>query len=300
MKAPNYWKNYVYETDVEEIGGNIRRRTFKSRGLNLSLKYFQKDRNAPNILYIQSTGGYSLSCAEMLYHMHLRDYNVFGIDFQGHGDSEGNHGDFTIDELVGNCNDAAKYISSNFNDRIAAVGVSLGGFITFYLGLAHGPVKSIICQNPGILTEKNFQNEVTKKGKRMLPLAKIIARLFPGMKIATTTYVDFWEFAETEREREILEKYMKDPDVVKWYTARAAMSQILTPLPNPIEELKIPTMFLVPNKDKLMSVSCVKDLYDRLPPIKKKFVEVDGGHFWTFSHPREAAKVICDWFDETL
>jgi hypothetical protein len=49
-----------------------------------------------------------------------------------------------------------------------------------------------------------------------------------------------------------------------------------------------------------MSISYVRDLYDRLPPIKKKFVEVDGGHYWLVSHPVEAAKVFCDWFDETL
>ena len=45
MKDPDYWKNYIYETDVEEIERNLRQATFKSRGLNLSLKYFEKDRN---------------------------------------------------------------------------------------------------------------------------------------------------------------------------------------------------------------------------------------------------------------
>ena len=66
------------------------------------------------------------------------------------------------------------------------------------------------------------------------------------------------------------------------------------------EDMRIPTMFLVPTRDKLMSVSYVRDLYDRLPPIKKKFVEVNGGHWWMLSHSKEAAQVICDWFDETL
>lgn len=300
MKDPNYWKNYLYETDAEEIERNLGRTTFKSRGLNLSLKYFEKDRNAPNILFISGTGGYSLFGADMMYEMHSRDYNVFGVDFQGHGDSEGKRGDFTIDGLVENCSDAARYISTNFNDRIGAIGPSLGGFITLYLGLAHGPVKSIFCQNPGILTERKFQDEVTQKAKRILPLAKLLAKLFPKVKIPTTLYVDWKGFPETEGERETLEKYMNDPDVVKWYTLRAAMSQILTPPPNPIEELKIPTMFLVPTRDKLMSVSYVRDLYDRLPPIKKEFVKVDGGHFWMISHSKEVAKVICDWFDETL
>ena len=95
MKDQNYWKNYVYETDTEEIERNIRRTTFKSRGLNLSLKYFEKDKNAPNILWITGAGCHSLYIVELEYHMHLRGYNVFGVDFQGHGDSEGKRGDFT-------------------------------------------------------------------------------------------------------------------------------------------------------------------------------------------------------------
>jgi pimeloyl-ACP methyl ester carboxylesterase len=300
MKSPDYWKNYIYEINPEEVKRNLRQATFKSRGLNLSLKYFEKDRNTPNILLIGGTGFYSLIGADVMYAMHLRDYNVFGVDFQGHGDSEGKRGDFTIGELVENCSDAASYISANFNDRIGAIGASLGGFITLYLGLAHGPVKSIFCQNPGILTEEKFQDEVTQKVKKFLPLGKLLAKLFPKVKISTALYVDFEGFPETEREREILAKSTKDPDTVRWYTLRAAMSQILTPPPNPLDELRIPTMFLVPTKDKLMSVSYVRDLYDRLPPVKKKFVEVDGGHWWMFSHSKEVAKEICDWFDETL
>ena len=238
MKAPNYWKNYLLKIDAGVIERNLKRTTCKSRGLNLSLKYFEKDRNASNILLIGGTGGYALFGVEMMYEMHLRNYNVFGIDFQGHGDSEGKREDFTIGELVENCSDAAKYIFTNFNDRIGAIGPSIGGFITFYLGLAHGPVKSISCQNPAILTEKKFQDEVTKKAKGILPLAKLVATLFPKLKIPVTLYVDFKGFPETEREKEIFEKNEKDPDTVKWYTLRAAMSQILTPPPNPIEEIK--------------------------------------------------------------
>ena len=177
MKAPDYWKNYLYETDAEEIESNLGQTIFESRGLNLSLKYFEKDRNAPNILFISGTGGYSLFGADMMYEMYGRGYNVFGIDFQGHGDSEGIKGDFTMNELIENCRNTAKYISANYNDRIGAIGPSMGGIITFYLGLTHDPIKSIFCQNPGIVTEKMFQDEVTQKVKGILPLLKLLGRV---------------------------------------------------------------------------------------------------------------------------
>jgi pimeloyl-ACP methyl ester carboxylesterase len=78
------------------------------------------------------------------------------------------------------------------------------------------------------------------------------------------------------------------------------MSQISTPPPNPIGELNTPTMFLVPVRDRALPESYVKDVYNRLPSLKKKFVEVDGGHYWMLSHPNDAAKVIDEWFAETL
>ena len=299
MKDYNYWKNYVYETDAREIEKHLKKTYVESRQLSLSLKYFEKSKEAPNILWVVGTGCHSLYLAELGYLMHLKGYNTFGIDFQGHGDSEGPSGNFTVAELIQNCSDAVNYIAHNFNDRIGVVGVSLGGFVTFYLGLARGLVKSIACLNPGILNETSFREEVTKV-KKIPPATRVLARIFPRMTISTERCVDFRGLAETERERKHVETYLNDPYIVRQYTLRAVISQISTPLLHPLEELKTSTMFLVPTRDKLMSVSYVRELYDRLPPIKKKFVEVDGGHYWMSSHPRDAAKVICDWFDETL
>ena len=299
METQDYWKNYLCETNAADIERNLKQTTFKSRYLSLSLKYFEKDKDAPNILWVVGTGCYSMYLAELGYHMHLRGFNTFGIDFQGHGDSEGKRGDFNLSELTRNCFDAAAFIVENYNRRIGAIGVSMGGFITFYLGLSYSHVKSIACLNPGIVNEKAFRNEVTRS-RKIPPMANVIARLFPRMMIPTERCVDFMGLAKTEKEKKHVEIYLNDPNVVKRYTIRAVMSLVSTPTPSPIAELSIPTMFLAPRKDALMSVRYVRNLYDRLLPIRKKLVEIDGSHFWMSSYPREAAKVICDWFNETL
>lgn len=299
MKTRDYWKKYLCETDAAQIERDLKQTTLSSRNLNLSLKYFEKSKDAPNILWVVGTGCHSLYLAELGYHMHLGGFNTFGIDFQGHGDSEGERGDFTLSELVRNCIDATGYISNKYNRRVGAVGVSMGGFVTFYLGLSDCAVKSIACLNPGIVTEKAFRDEVTGLRKAP-PLAGVVARVFPKMMIPTERCVDFMGLAGTERERRHVMTYLNDPNIVRRYTVRAVMSLISTPLPSPLEKLSVPTMFLAPMRDALMSASYVRSLYDRLPPIKKRLVEVDGSHYWMSSHPREAAKVICDWFQETL
>lgn len=50
-----------------------------------------------------------------------------------------------------------------------------------------------------------------------------------------------------------------------------------------------------------IGTSSVPDVaQNKAPTVKKKFFEINGGHLWMYSHPEEAAKIICDWFDETL
>lgn len=76
------------------------------------------------------------------------------------------------------------------------------------------------------------------------------------------------------------------------------MSLVSTPPPKLLSDLGVPTMFVVPVRGFFPSY--FRDLYSRLPSIKKKLVEVDGGVFWMLSHPKDAAKLICDWFDQTV
>ena len=99
-------------------------------------------------------------------------------------------------------------------------------------------------------------------------------------------------------EEPLIKRFLEDPDFDRWYPLSAVMSLVTTPPPKPLSELNIPTMFLVPVRG--FKPDYEKDLFLRLPEINKKLVEVDGGVFWMCSHPGQAAKVICDWFDETV
>lgn len=304
MKNRSYWKDYyVLETDADEIERNIRLTSFSSGGRDFELVHFEKDRGSPNILISPGSGGHSHVFAELGYLMHLKGYNVFIMP---------KHGGYTVNELMERHSEALKHISNNFSSRIGVFSEGLGGFATFYLALAHGPMRSIVCQNsPGILTEEKFQETVMRgKGaaqrrKIILPSAKLLLKIFPMAKLPISLYLDFKELIDTKEEnrrmetRLVKEGYINDPDFDRWYPLSAIMSLVLTPPPNPITELKIPTMFLVPVRG-WSDPSYVRDLYNRLPSIKKKLVEVDGSVFWMVSHPKEATEIICEWFNETL
>ncbi len=306
MKNPTYWKkHYVVYGDADEIGRHIKLANFVSGRESFELVYFEKSRSAPNILISPGSAGHAYVFAELAYEMHRRGCNVFIMP------KEGGH---TIRELMPRHADALNFIASNFNGKTGVFAEGLGGYAVFYLALANGSMKSVVFQNaPAILTEKRWHEAILGGGgaagrrKLILPFAKVLVKIFPNIKLPIRLYLDFKELVDTKEEnRKIeaprIEAFLKDPDFDASYPLRAIMSLVSEPPPGPLTSLRIPVMFLVPVRGFGGSsyVDYSKDLFARLPSAGKKFVEVDGGVFWMCSHPKEAAKIICDWFTETL
>ena len=298
----NYWKTYyVVEGDAEVIEGAIKRTGFVSDARTYELIFFEKNKAASNILISPGTAGHAYVFAELGYEMHLRGYNVFIMP---------KHGGYPINSLMVRHKDALNYISRNFNDRIGVFAEGIGGYVVFYLALARGPLKSAAYQNaPAILTERAFQkalregNGSAKRRRMLLPAAKLLVKIFPKIKLPIWLYLDFAELVDAKEENRQIEapcvkRYLEDPDFDRWYPLSAISSLVTTPPPNPLSELSVPTLFLLPKRGFYPSYE--KDLFTRLPAIRKKLLEVDGGVFWMCSHPREAARIICGWFDETV
>jgi pimeloyl-ACP methyl ester carboxylesterase len=302
MKNPLYWKDhYIVETDADAIEKSLRKTTFASRDQEWELIFFSRDPKAPNILISAGSGGHAYVFAELAYQTHLLGFNVFVMPKQGGS---------TINELLVRHVDAAKNVSNHFNDRVGMFGEGLGGYVTFYLALAHGLVKSIVCQNaPAILTEKQFHDVMmgnsgaAKRRKAFLPILKTLVRVAPNLRLPISLYLDFQELVDSEAANQNVEApyvaaFRHDPDFDSWYRLAGIMSLVTTPPPNPLAELATPTMFLVPIRG--LFPDYVRDLYRRLPSVPKKLIEVDGGVYWMCSHPTAAATTIGSWFAETL
>ncbi|MEZ4666523.1 MAG: hypothetical protein R3E39_01165 [Anaerolineae bacterium] len=153
MKNPDFWKqHYVVKTHVTEIENNIQVASFVSDGERFELPNFITGRNAPNILISQGSGGHSYVFAELAYQIHLNGYNVFIMP---------KHGDSSVNQLLGRHSDALNHIAANFGENIGVYSEGFGGYVIFYLALAHGPMKSIICQNsPAIMTEGHIMKRL--------------------------------------------------------------------------------------------------------------------------------------------
>ena len=112
--------------------------TFTSGLKNFQLIYFEKGKDAPNILISEGSAGHSYVFVALGYLMHLWGYNVFIMP---------KHGGYTINELVSRHKDALVHISNAFDDRIEVYAEGLGGYAIFYLALVRSPMKSGVLEN---------------------------------------------------------------------------------------------------------------------------------------------------------
>lgn len=301
MTSADYWKRYPVETDPEDIAAHLQTTTVADARPPFPLLHFAAAPGAPAILISQGTAGHGYVFAELGHHMNARGYHVFIMP---------KHGGRTIDELVDRHARALRHIGHVCSDRIGVFAEGLGGYAAFYLALDHGPLGSLVCQNaPAILTEERFQRAMTdgsgqaRRRRAMLPLARSLAKTSPCTKLRISRYLDFEDLVDSEPsnrriEAPMIRDYLRDPDFDRRYPVSAIMSLLDTPPPRPLSALRTPTMFIVPERGIVPEYFV--DLFGRLPAIEKQLVHVDGSVFWMVSHPREAARVVCEWFDRTL
>jgi hypothetical protein len=304
MKSPDYWmRHYVTSTDPAEVAGALRRAAFPSGPDTFELVHFSKARNDPNILISQGSGGHAYVFAELAYHLHRAGYNVFIMPRQG---------GYTVDQLLVRHEDALRYIGTHFNDTVGVYSEGLGGYIAFYLALAHVPIGSLVCENsPAIMTEKAYHDALmsdaggwtrsVRRRRLMMPLLGPLAGIAPRLKVPVSSYLSWKDIIDPREDVErrlVLDGYLKDPDFDRWYPLSAVMSLLSTPPPGPLEALTTPTMFMLASQGP--TPGYITDLYHRLPVAQKRLVQIDGSVYWMLSHPRQAATLVGDWFAGSL
>src|SRR6266508_2137931 len=251
---------------------------FVSAGERFELVHFPTAAQAPDILISQGSGGHAYVCAELAHRMHLAGYNVFVMP---------KHGGHPVEQLL----QRHRSHRRRLHDTIGVYGEGLGGYVVFYLALAHAPVGSIVCENaPAIMTEPAYHRALltdrgpgTRAARRrriILPVARRLVRLVPDLPVPISSYLDWTALVDTGEDSRAVERrlvvdgYLCDPDFDQWYPLSAVMSLLSTPPAGPLEQLTTPTMFLVARQGP--TPAYIADLYRRLPAIGKQMVDIDG------------------------
>ncbi|MEZ4850316.1 MAG: alpha/beta fold hydrolase [Bacteroidia bacterium] len=206
-------------------------------------------------------------------------YTTFGIDYRGHGLSGGNRADYSgKDRWIADLSETVHFIKELGYSKVIIMGHSLG------VGAAIYTAKNIPEEIVGLMLLSGAYEG--RKGVREEP------SLFQKAQILASSVV--------RPSHQVVEYYRdgmtgtEDPLFNFRYTLRfltmLKMEELILP-----EELNIPTLVAVGDKDELFEVEKVKELYDLVPGDQKEFLVLPDTYHARF--PNESWEKLVDWLD---
>jgi alpha-beta hydrolase superfamily lysophospholipase len=208
-------------------------------------------------------------------------YTVFGLDYRGHGLSDGNRGDSPgKDQWIGDLARSVKYVHSLGFSKIVVLGHSLG-------------VAAAICAADTV--PNDIEGLVLLSGAYegrpgvSKPLGFFqLARLWASMKLRPS-----FRAAEYYREGMVV----RDDTLFNYrYTPRFMLMLDVKKLRLP-PTLNVPVLVGVGDKDELFTIDKVRELYNLVPGNKKEFFVMKGATHAGI--PLASWEEIVEWLNKT-
>jgi len=260
------------------------------RELKLHLAVFESDEKDPCVVFIHGMGLHAMFFSGFLSKLCDEGFNVFGLDIQGHGRSEGERGHFTMQEATENVSSVVDYITKNHNKRVGMIGISLGGMITFY-SVANDPrICSAVCC--GIAHPE-------------IPLRSSTTRLLLGMaaKLMPKKHLSLLKIMPLEKvtqDPDLQNVIMTDELVVPEYTFKTVASFMKIQPKIPFDQIKTPIMIMIGEKEEIIPPEYCKKVYNILTAEKKLVVVPNAGHMLLIEYMPQTLPLVADWFSKTL
>lgn len=285
---------------VAHLLEKIKRTSIRSEGVKINLEIIETDFDAPTVVFIPGTTVYALCYVELLSQLAESGYNVIGFDPRGHGLSEGERGDYTLDNLIKDTQAVITYAIENYNSDVSLLGTRQGGIVALYVCAADDRPRSIICHNLA-----DFSDPATKHGLKLFsgyrkifrPFWMGASKLFPNMKVNIrrnfkTGNEDWNDIGGTMQALE------NDPLIVKKISAKTLGSFLNSKPARLISEIETPVFVLQAEKENIFPLDYIEHIYQKLQ-CKKKLAVIKGvTHTMMFENAKELIPVIANWLSE--
>lgn len=305
LEYDDYWFNYVFKTDPQEIKEAVKQEFITSQGLKIHLDIYDIEEPVDKtMIFIPGTAMYSRFYAEFCYNLFQKGFRVVVPDMQGHGFSEGPRGHFTMDEFTQTTYDVTSHVLDSFGGKVAIMGSSLGGITALYSTANDDErLSAAICHNAALFDEKAYKKIVPIKGilRILLPLVPIAAKIAPRMKASVWLYLKAERLAKSEELLSKIDLLKKDKILSHKYSARALRTQQKDPMAKKIEDISTPIMIINGDEDVLFSVEYMTELYNRLTCADKSLEILEGASHLIFQENiEESLGRIVPWLNKVL
>lgn len=287
MNSSNdYWRIYHDADSLKRADALRRSIELPSTGVRLNVDiYARPEADAPVFIFNHGGGGYSRLFIPQALALHDRGYTVVLPDQRGQGLSEGDRGDFTIDQLVQNVVDVIQWARRTCAGPIFVCGASAGSGLA-YSASAQAPVNALILHNlyqfaspadslvvsrlaplvnvPGIPA---LMGAFTRLGAMLMPRLRVPFRL-----------LGIFERMVDERAVDFFDQWKQDPLPIKAVTLRYMASTMTTPPAIPFSVNRTPALVINPIRDRMVDPEITRRNAEKLGG-PKQMVDIDYGHW---------------------
>lgn len=223
-----------------------------------------------SLIFIGGLSAHALQYASFLSELSARGWDVVAPDIRGHGRSSGKRGDFTMDGMLADIDGAIDYTLDRFGGPVGLMGSSLGGFYALCVAGALTRIDAAVSH--WIMLP---DMPVTEKDRRMRPVANILGRIAPGLRISTKS-VARWD--HVSQDPVIRQKLYDDPLMVWKYTLRALLSGMTYTPARPITDLRVPHLVVIGEEDQMTPLAYTREAFAKLTGNKELVTIPGAGH----------------------
>jgi len=270
-------------------------------GLRLHCDVIETANAVGTVVFMPGTNGYALLYAEVLAGLADAGFNVVAFDPRGHGRSDGRRGSYTFPELLGDFAAVVRHSLDRFGGPVVVSGSSQGGIAAFYLAaLGLDGVAAAVCHNVADLADPastcltRVPPALGGIGRRAVRLA----RFAPEIPVPLRTYIDL-AHEPVAGVGTALDLIAADPLLVASVRLKTLASLAHTPLPVPVEEIRVPVCIVHGEADRIFPTHYIEDIYDRLT-CPKHLVLVDGHHYVIVDEVPALLPPVTTWLHDQL
>ena len=269
--------------------------TIVSAGHALYGKSWEADREAPTLVLLCGLGFHTFEYDLLAPHLCAAGYNCLTFDYRGHGRSEGRRGDWTLQDLSDDVRRAVDLVARRHRGRIGAFGNSLGAMTAILTATLDERIASVVASNcPARLAD--FM--LTPLRSALYRVAKMASRVIP-LHISVN---HFYSYDQLIGDARWVETIRRDPRI----TAARRLSlktyaSLLEDWDAMVTATRVgtPLLLVQGSKDALQPARESERIHEAAP-TRSTLVRIDTGHLPHLEAPEPLARIVAQWFAETL
>jgi alpha-beta hydrolase superfamily lysophospholipase len=243
------------------------------------------------VVFVGGLSAHALLYADFQHHLSERGWNVVALDVRGHGRSSGRRGDFTMEMVIEDMRATAAYARERFSGPLVLMGSSLGGF---YALLGANAIEDFDLAVSHWIFLPQFP--VTSKDARVKPVALLLNRLVPSLRISTKLVAEWDHVADSAILRQ---RCFDDPLMVWKYSVRALAGGIAYTPARPLTSLRCPHLVVIGTNDQMTPLAYTQRIFDMLEGDKKLVTIAGAGHMGGLVEHQDAMLNAVDgWLTE--